>query len=94
MMDRLQHFIEKADEQLKGIPHENFHKLINRGLLAVYLSDEKVTAQKEMNKLAKRLIKSSGKTSFFFYINGRSLSDLSENALDEIIIKKLKSIRI
>ncbi|MCS3486132.1 tetraprenyl-beta-curcumene synthase [Bacillus sp. JUb11] len=72
MMDRLQHFIEKADEQLKGIPHENFHKLINRGLLAVYLSDEKVTAQKEMNKLAKRLIKSSGKTSFFFYINGRA----------------------
>ncbi|MCY9674599.1 tetraprenyl-beta-curcumene synthase family protein, partial [Bacillus pumilus] len=72
MMDRLQHFIEKADEQLKGIPHENFHKLINRGLLAVYLSDEKVTAQKEMNKLAKRLIRSSGKTSFFFYINGRA----------------------
>ncbi|MFX0112865.1 DUF2600 family protein, partial [Bacillus pumilus] len=59
-------------EQLKGIPHENFHKLSNIRLLAVYLFDEKVTAQKEMNKLAKRLIKSSGKTSFCCYINGRA----------------------
>lgn len=72
MMDRLQHFVEKADNHLHGIPHESFHKLINRGLLGVYLSDEKVTSQKELSKLAKKLIKLGGPTSFFFYLNGRA----------------------
>lgn len=72
MMDRLEHFIHKADEHLQGIPHENFHRLINRGLLGVYLSDDKVAGQKEMGRLAKKLIKASGKTSLFFYINGRA----------------------
>lgn len=72
MMGRLEHFIHKADEHLQGIPHENFHRLINRGLLGVYLSDDKVAGQKEMGRLAKKLIKASGKTSLFFYINGRA----------------------
>lgn len=72
MMERLEYFIEMADEHLRGIPHENFHRLINRGLLGVYLSDDKVAGQKEIGRLAKRLIKASGKTSFFFYINGRA----------------------
>lgn len=72
MIKRLMHFIEKADEHLKGIPHENFHRFINRGLLGVYLSDDKVTGQKDMGKMAKKLIKAGGSTSFFFYINGRA----------------------
>lgn len=72
MMERLEYFVEQADYQLSGIPHENFHKLINRGLLGVYLSDDKVATHKELNKLAKRLIKVGGMTSFFFYFNGRA----------------------
>lgn len=72
MLKRLAHFVEKADHHLIGIPHENFHRLINRGLLGLYLSDDKVATQKELNKLAKRLIKLGGKTSFFFYFNGRA----------------------
>jgi tetraprenyl-beta-curcumene synthase len=72
MMNRLEHFVEKADHHLTGIPHENFHKLINRGLLGVYLSDDKVASHKELNKIARRLIKLGGATSFFFYFNGRA----------------------
>ncbi|MDQ0231156.1 tetraprenyl-beta-curcumene synthase family protein [Metabacillus malikii] len=72
MMKRLEHFVQKADYHLSGIPHENFHKLINRGLLGVYLSDDKVATHKELNKMAKRLIKLGGKTSYFFYVNGRA----------------------
>ncbi len=72
MMERLEHFVQQADSQLSGIPNENFHKLINRGLLGVYLSDDKVATHKELNKLAKRLIKLGGMTSFFFYFNGRA----------------------
>ncbi|WP_338777808.1 tetraprenyl-beta-curcumene synthase family protein [Metabacillus sp. FJAT-52054] len=72
MMKRLKHFIEKADSSLKGIPHEGFHKLINRGLLGVYLSDRKVTSRKELNKLARTLLRRGGGTSLFFYLNGRA----------------------
>ncbi len=72
MMERLQYFVEKADNHLDGIPHESFHKLINRGLLGVYLSDEKVTSKKELSGLAKKLIKLGGPTSYFFYLNGRA----------------------
>ncbi|MTH54478.1 DUF2600 family protein [Bacillus mangrovi] len=72
MMQRLKHFIEKADSSLKGIPHEGFHRLINRGLLGVYLSDQKVTSRKELNRLARALLKRGGGTSLFFYLNGRA----------------------
>ncbi|WLR41173.1 tetraprenyl-beta-curcumene synthase family protein [Bacillus carboniphilus] len=72
MLNRLEHFVKMADKQLKGIPHERFHRLINRGLLGVYLSDEKVTSQKKVSKLARKLIWSSGGTSLFFYLNGRA----------------------
>ncbi|MFC0274239.1 tetraprenyl-beta-curcumene synthase family protein [Metabacillus herbersteinensis] len=72
MMERIQHFVEKADDQLTGIQHEYFHKFIHRGILGVYLSDEKVTSKKELGKLAKRLIKLGGKTCYFFYWNGRA----------------------
>ncbi|MRX72380.1 DUF2600 family protein [Bacillus lacus] len=72
LMNRLAFFISEADKNLEGIPHEHFHKFINRGLLGVYLSDEKVSGQKELTKLAKQLIKTGGKTSYFFYLNGKA----------------------
>ncbi|MGX1192500.1 tetraprenyl-beta-curcumene synthase [Metabacillus sp. SLBN-84] len=72
MMGRLRHFVVQAETNLNGIPHENFHKLIHRGLLGVYLSDEKVTARKDLGRLARQLIKLGGKTSSFFYWNGRA----------------------
>ncbi|WP_141433746.1 tetraprenyl-beta-curcumene synthase family protein [Bacillus sp. 03113] len=71
LFSRLKHFIMEADMHTKKLPHRRFHQLINRGLLAIYLSDEKVYKQKNVRKLAKNMIKSSGPTSLFFYINGR-----------------------
>ncbi|WP_335871341.1 tetraprenyl-beta-curcumene synthase family protein [Bacillus sp. 2205SS5-2] len=71
LFERLQHFLSQADEQTKNLPHREFHRLINRGLLGVYLSDEKVTQQREVNALAKKIIKQSGFISRFFYANGR-----------------------
>ncbi|MGG4488621.1 tetraprenyl-beta-curcumene synthase family protein [Metabacillus idriensis] len=80
MMMRLEHFVLKADSNLSGIPHENFHKLIHRGLLGVYLSDEKVTSRKDLGKLARKLIKLGGKTSSFFYWNGRAYRAIQKMA--------------
>ncbi|MCD7032661.1 tetraprenyl-beta-curcumene synthase family protein [Metabacillus sp. GX 13764] len=72
MISRMQHFIQQADKNLAGIPHENFHKLINRGLLGVYLSDSKIAGQRDLNKIARKLLLQGGSTSLFFYLNGRA----------------------
>ena len=72
LMQRFHHFVQKADKHISGLPHEKFHRLINRGLIGLYLSDEKVRKQKDVHKLARKLIKLGGNISFFFYINGRT----------------------
>ncbi|WP_110114190.1 tetraprenyl-beta-curcumene synthase family protein [Bacillus sp. CGMCC 1.16541] len=71
MMNRFLHFVTEADSHIKGLPNEHFHRFINRGLLGVYLSDEKVRNQKEVHTTAKKLIRSGGRLSYFFYVNGR-----------------------
>ncbi|MBO0992453.1 tetraprenyl-beta-curcumene synthase family protein [Bacillus sp. SD088] len=68
---RLIHFLRKADEHTKFLPDTKFHKLINRGLLAIYLSDQKVNKQKKVRPLARKIMKQSGPTGYFFYWNGR-----------------------
>ncbi len=72
LMERLNHFLQKADEHTAGLPFEKFHRLINRGLLGVYLSDGKVHDCKDVAVMAKRMIKASGGTAYFFYVNGRA----------------------
>jgi len=71
MMDRFLHFVVKADEYAKKLPDYHFHCFIYKGLLGVYLSDQKVRAQKHVHVNARRLIKAGGALSYFFYINGR-----------------------
>lgn len=71
LFNRLNHFVAEADRHIEGVPYQRFHRLINRGLLGIYLSDEKVNRQKSVKLLAKELIKSSGLTSFIFYVNCR-----------------------
>lgn len=72
LFERLKHFVTEADKHTEGLPNKRFHRLINRGLLGIYLSDEKVRSQKSVQHLAKEIIKSSGLVSFFFYMNGRA----------------------
>ncbi|TYR82074.1 tetraprenyl-beta-curcumene synthase family protein [Priestia megaterium] len=71
MMDRFLHFVIKADEHAKQLPDSHFHRFIYQGLLGVYLSDQKVRAQKEVHSNARKLIKAGGALSYFFYVNGR-----------------------
>lgn len=72
LVERIKHFINEADKHTIGLPNEKFHRLINRGLLGLYLSDEKVRTQRNVSKLARKIIRLGGKTSYFFYINGRA----------------------
>ncbi|WAA11776.1 tetraprenyl-beta-curcumene synthase family protein [Fervidibacillus halotolerans] len=68
---RMVMFIQKADEYTKGLPDEKFHRLINRGLLGLYLSDEKVKMDKQIDGIVKQLLQSGGLKSKFFYMNAK-----------------------
>ncbi|PLR98221.1 tetraprenyl-beta-curcumene synthase family protein [Bacillus sp. T33-2] len=70
LFERLKHFIDNADLHTSKLPHRKFHRLINRGLLGVYLSDAKVRSQRKVRKLAVQMIKQGGAASYFFYFNG------------------------
>ncbi|MDF0726544.1 tetraprenyl-beta-curcumene synthase family protein [Cytobacillus sp. S13-E01] len=78
LVNRLQHFIKEADKNISGLPNEHFHRLINRGLLGIYLSDEKVRKQKKVLTVAKEILKLGGSTANFFYINGRVYRSLQK----------------
>ncbi len=70
-VERFRHFVEEADRNIEGLPHAKFHRLINRGLLGLYLSDRKVQEQREIRQLANQIVKYGGLTSYFFYINAK-----------------------
>jgi tetraprenyl-beta-curcumene synthase len=78
LFHRLKHFVEEADKHTQGLPHKRFHQLINRGLLGLYLSDEKVRRQRNVKRLARDVIKTGGFISFFFYLNGRAYRGLQK----------------
>ncbi|WP_078555567.1 tetraprenyl-beta-curcumene synthase family protein [Bacillus alkalicellulosilyticus] len=69
MVERFQYFIEKAKMSIQGLRDEPFHSLIVKGLLAIYLSDKKVQQQKQVRKIARRLIKTGGVSTRFFFLN-------------------------
>lgn len=77
LFDRMKHFSIEADRHTDGLPNRHFHRMINRGLLGIYLSDEKVQKQKSVRTLAKEMIRSSGIVSLFFYINGKVYRTMS-----------------
>lgn len=79
LFNRLTHFVTEADRHTNCLPHKKFHQLINRGLLGIYLSDSKVRKQKNVRKLAKKIIKSGGWASYFFYFNGLAYRSLQKS---------------
>ncbi|RFU60192.1 tetraprenyl-beta-curcumene synthase family protein [Bacillus sp. V59.32b] len=78
MFERFSHFVEKSNQYAKKLPHKRFHQLIHRGLLGLYLSDDKVKSQKAVKLLAKKLIRFGGFESIFFYFNGRAYRNLQK----------------
>lgn len=70
MLTRMEHFFKEADRSLKKLPNGKFHRLINNGLIAIYLADDKVKKDVDLKKKGKRLIRSGGVSTLFFYLNG------------------------
>ncbi|HWO75712.1 MAG TPA: tetraprenyl-beta-curcumene synthase family protein [Bacillus sp. (in: firmicutes)] len=79
MAERLVFFFNQAEKHIQQIPHAGFHRLINRGLLGVYLSDLKVAKKDERHKkVVKQLLKSGGATGYFFYWNRKAYEALKK----------------
>ncbi|WP_050616127.1 tetraprenyl-beta-curcumene synthase family protein [Bacillus testis] len=71
LYQRMSHFVTKAEEHLDKIPNRDFHKLVYRGLLGLYLSDTKVDYEPETKALAKKMVKLGGSQAKFFYMNAK-----------------------
>ncbi|MEC0110623.1 tetraprenyl-beta-curcumene synthase family protein [Paenibacillus taichungensis] len=71
MLDRIAFIVEMARSDVQKIPGSSFHRMIIEGLLAIYLSDPKVSEQQEVRVVSKRLMKNSPMTRVFFFIFSR-----------------------
>jgi tetraprenyl-beta-curcumene synthase len=76
MTERFIHFVKKAHESVAQLPNTNFHQMINQALIGIYLADEKVRSQKEVQKLGNHLIRFSGGSALFFFLNGLVMARL------------------
>ncbi len=66
---RLVYFVEQTNQQVKKLPDQAFHEMIQHGLVGLYLADPKVKKLKDGYQTSKRLIKASGRKSQFFHWN-------------------------
>ena len=71
MLHRITMIVESARKDVMTIPSTSFHRMIIEGLLAIYLSDPKVSEQQEVVTASKHLMKGSPLTRIFFFINSR-----------------------
>jgi tetraprenyl-beta-curcumene synthase len=70
MLRRLEYFFHQADRSASQLPHARFHRMVNHGLFAIYLSDEKVEQQETVHEIAQKILHRSGWMTRFFYANG------------------------
>jgi tetraprenyl-beta-curcumene synthase len=69
MFERMVYFAKKAEKSCAKLPNSQFHRLIQKGLLGIYLADRKVSNCPAIKKMASKLVKVGGTTSYFFYVN-------------------------
>lgn len=69
MAERIGYFYHRAQASVMRLPDTKFHRLITRGLLSIYLADHKVTRQKDVRDIAKKLLSLGGSHTFFFYLH-------------------------
>lgn len=67
IIERFQYFFQNATLSVSQLPHTRFHQLINQALLGVYLSNNKVKKQQDVQDIAKQLIHLGGSPASFFF---------------------------
>lgn len=71
MLGRITLIVEGARRDIRRLPASSFHRMIIEGLLALYLSDPKVSQQEEIREVSKRLMRRSPLMRLFFFVNSR-----------------------
>jgi tetraprenyl-beta-curcumene synthase len=69
LVTRLSHFYRQADLSVCALPYARFHRLVNKGLLAVYCADAKARRHREMRAAARRLIALGGPEGRLVYLS-------------------------
>ncbi|WP_425472208.1 tetraprenyl-beta-curcumene synthase family protein [Saccharibacillus brassicae] len=69
MLLRVEEIVNNARRDVQKLPHAAFHRMVIEGLLALYLSDPKVSQQKDVRTVSKRLMKRSPLMRTFFFAN-------------------------
>ena len=67
IIERFQYFFQNATSSVAQLPHTRFHQLLNQALLGVYLSNNKVKKQQDVQDIAKQLIHLGGSPASFFF---------------------------
>jgi tetraprenyl-beta-curcumene synthase len=60
MVSRLKYLYAQAQTSVANLPNSKFHSMVNRGLIGLYLADQKVEQQKELRIIAKKMLQSGG----------------------------------
>ena len=74
---RIARIVELAREKAALLNAAKFHRMVIEGLLAVYLSDPKVSKQPEVKQVSRQLMKNSPMTRLFFFLNTRWIRSLT-----------------
>ncbi|MDQ0298499.1 tetraprenyl-beta-curcumene synthase [Salibacterium salarium] len=69
MAERIRYFKQQAEKSVSVLPDAKFHSMIIKGLIAIYLADEKVQTNPAMKKTANQFIRFGGLPTAFFYLN-------------------------
>ena len=75
MLTRLKYLYAQAKISVARLPDANFHSMINHGLVGIYLADRKVRQQKDVRKVAAKMLQYGGIPSRIAYLYYRVVSD-------------------
>ncbi|UUZ79998.1 tetraprenyl-beta-curcumene synthase family protein [Paenibacillus sp. P26] len=68
-VERIAFVVREARTKSELLAFPEFHRMIIEGLLALYLSDPKVSKQRQVKQISKQLMKDSPLMRMFFFIN-------------------------
>ncbi|SDH64235.1 tetraprenyl-beta-curcumene synthase [Alteribacillus persepolensis] len=69
LVKRVRYFKEQAMKSVEKLPDATFHAMIIKGVVAIYLADDKVQTNPALKATANRFIRFSGLPTLFFYVN-------------------------
>ncbi|MRG85228.1 tetraprenyl-beta-curcumene synthase family protein [Salinibacillus xinjiangensis] len=67
--NRLLYIFKQTENHLGAIPHQPFHHMVQKGLVGLYLADEKVMHLRNSSHFVKSILSTAGRKAKFFYLN-------------------------